>query len=166
MNIDLTEEELRLALDMLYMAEWMLNAHKVGNENHHTEYKLVEQKFWAAAHHSGKFDDLVDYDETHDMYWPTRAFEDDLDEKGFINEYDNDTFWDELANRLARRDAVKQSGGIEKFADLSGEERLMRMFGFEEAYNEEFVRYGLERIYIKRSAHRGKKRSAKGKRRR
>jgi hypothetical protein len=68
----------------------------------------------------------------------------------FLDEYDDDTFWDELAYRLAERDAVQEAGGFERYAELSPMERVERAGRFEELYADEFYENGLEHVRIVR----------------
>ena len=46
----------------------------------------------------------------------------------FIEEFEEDTFWDEPAARLAERDLVREVGGVEKLSKLSVEERVKKGF--------------------------------------
>jgi hypothetical protein len=66
-------------------------------------------------------------------YYPTR----ELEEGGAhdcVDEYDNDTFWAELVDRLVRRDLIQQEGGLEKVMQMSQEERIRKMIRLEEQY--------------------------------
>ena len=151
MNVKLTQEELRLLLEMVYMANWMLSAHKTEEDPLIAPYESVEQKLLETAHRSGNFDDLIEYDAKDKTYWHTSDFDGVIHEKGFIKEYDEDTFWDELAAHLAYRDAIRQAGGFEQLAALPFEEYMRRLIEFEELYNQEFYTYGLERLDIKKT---------------
>ena len=151
MNIKLSTSELRLLLDMIYMAEWMLHAHKTKEDLRTVPYHAVEQRFLKVAHDSGKFEEFIEYDSENDTYWPTRSFEEMLDEQGFIEQYDDDTFWDELTNRMAYRDVAKKVGGEKRLAALPFDERLQQLFAREAYYNEEFYKHGIERLHISES---------------
>lgn len=151
MNIKLSTSKLRLLLDMIYMAEWMLHAHKTEEDPRTIPYHDVEQKILKVAHDSGKFKEFIEYAAENDTYWPTRSFEEALDEQRFIEQYDDDTFWDELTNRMAYRDVAKKVDGGKRLAALPFDDRLQQLFEREAYYNEEFYKHGIERLHIRES---------------
>ncbi len=55
----------------------------------------------------------MDHDVENEFYRHTRDFNEVLDAQGFIEDYDDNNFWEELINRLAVRDVVKKVGGVE-----------------------------------------------------
>lgn len=148
-HIDLSRPEFHRLLHMLYIASWVLDAHKTEDDPRTEPYRRLEQKLFAIAVQNG-FDDLVYYDDEFDTHFPTR----ELEEGGahaFINEYDNDTFWDELINRLAERDVIREAGGVEPYLQLSFEEKIGRLGRQEAFYASEFHESGLDNIQIKES---------------
>ncbi|MDI6791796.1 MAG: hypothetical protein QME81_02850 [bacterium] len=66
----------------------------------------------------------------------------------FIEEYKNDTFWEELIHRLAERDLIRQLGGIKNVAKLSFEECVKKIVVLEEKYAAEFEARGLDGLSI------------------
>ena len=148
MKIDLTKKEYRDLLDVLYVANWVFSAHKVEEDPRIERFEQLEQKFLALSKQM-KFENLVEYDVALDTYFPTREYEETSAAHTFISEYDNDSFWDELAIRLAERDLLKQMGGSEKMANLPKEEMLKKLFQLEEFYGDEFARNGLENLQLR-----------------
>ena len=65
----------------------------------------------------------------------------------YIDDYDNQTFWEELIERLANRDFLAKYGE-EAIQKMSFEERFTKFQEFEERYDEEFEDHGIERIVI------------------
>jgi len=147
MNLSLSPTELRHLLDMLYYANWLMSATKTGKDPRLEPYDQLEQKILALAYQSGHFNDLIDYEAAAATYWPLRAFDDAIEAQGFIAEYDNDTFWEELKQRLASRDLGK-SMPRHQLARLATDERLRRLWEREEAYGDEFATHGLERLQV------------------
>jgi ribosomal protein S8 len=147
MKIDFTKAEYRDLIDMVYIAEWIMNAHKVKDDTRTKRYSKLEQKILSYAEKMG-FSHLVEYAPEHDKYFPTRMFEEASSVHGFIDDYDNDSFWEELINRLAERDLIRQEGGLSTVLRLSVEERLEKQFRLEEKYAVEFEENGLENIRI------------------
>jgi hypothetical protein len=147
-NLNLSTEELRDLIIMTYMAEWVMDAYKTEADPRTARFKELEQKLLKLALEAG-LNDLVMYDEDLKMHFPTRLMEDGT-AREFIDEYNNETFWDELANRLATRDFVKRYGSPEAAWNLPVERRFIELGEIEARYVDEFVDHGLERIKIGR----------------
>ena len=147
MKIDFTREEYRHLLDILYIAHWMLEAHKVGDDPRIVSYSELEQKICSFAQKMG-YADLIEYDSQLQRYFPTREYEDNSLAHTFIGEYDNDSFWEELIERLATRDLARQVGGYEKIPQLSREAFFTRLGHLEEQYSKEFTKNGLDNLKV------------------
>ena len=110
------------------------------------QYKKVEQKILSFAKQYD-CEDLIEYDNNFKEYYPTKAYEDGEYRK-LIEKYDNDTFWDELADRLSLQNLIEEVGE-EKYKKMDPKERLIRYGKFEEKYHEEFKNNGLKNIKFK-----------------
>lgn len=148
MKIDLTRKEYRDLLDILAIANWVLNAHKVDREPRTARYDKLEQKLLALAKEMG-YENLVEHAPEHNRYFPTREYEETSAAQAFITEYDNDSFWEEMTARLAERDLVRQLGGHDRIATLSPEELFEKLGKLEEYYGTEFSRNGLENLQLR-----------------
>lgn len=148
MKIELTRKEYRDLLDVFALATWVLNAHKVKDDSRTEPYNKLEQKFFALAKEMN-YENLVEYAPEHSCYFPTKEYEETSQFFPFIDEYDNDTFWDELVSRLAERDLANQLGGYEKITALTREEMFKRLGLLEEYYGDEFNRNGLKNLYLR-----------------
>ena len=148
MKIDLTRKEYRDLLDVFSIADWVLNAHKVDADPRTARYKNLEQKFFALAKQMN-YENLVEYALEHSTYFPTREYDETSSAQAFIAEYDNDTFWDELTDRLAERDLARQLGGYDRIPALSKEEMFKRLGQLEDYYGDEFARNGLENLQLR-----------------
>lgn len=147
MEIELTTNEYKTLLEMVQIASWILHAHKVEHGPETKVYRDLEQKILSLAKEAG-FENLVEYDRGMKEYFPTREFEEENPAMQFIDEYDEETFWDELAERLASRDLVEEEGE-EKVNEMDPWERATRIESLHGGYLEEFERYGLERLRIR-----------------
>ena len=146
MKIELTENEYRLLLDFVYMAEWVVNSHHVGPRDDVEDYDMLVQKLYSFAAAAG-CGELVHADRETNEYTPTRRFEDTTRAIELLEEYDDDTFWDALISRLAERDVYEQveqdrrdSMGIDEYWERSEP--------IEEAYYQEFRRHSLDRLRL------------------
>ena len=141
MNINLTPDQFKTLMNLIYMGHWMLTAHK---EKPDKVIDAVASHIYSLAKSAG-VESLVDADADNGRFYPTRQFEDLMDES--LCDYDDQTFWDELIDRLASRDFLVKYGET-AIKNMTLEERLTKIGEFEEQYNEEFADHGLERIAI------------------
>ncbi|MDT8305392.1 MAG: hypothetical protein RRC07_05605 [Anaerolineae bacterium] len=155
-EIRVNREELRRLLHMVYIGTWVMTAHARNDDPRAAPYEELEQRLYAVAARHGfagetgnPADDLLDYDEEFKQYFPTRDF-DEGEARAFLDEYNDDTFWDELAYRLAERDAVQEAGGLERYAALPVTERMELTGDFEALYTGEFDENGLDNVRIVR----------------
>ena len=88
------------------------------------------------------------YDEELEKYFPTREHDENSPARPFIDEFEDETFWEELIDRLADRDLLHLLGD-KKILKMSAEERFMAHHDFEEKYEKEFEERGIERLGIK-----------------
>ena len=77
----------------------------------------------------------------------TRECEENSPARPYIDEFEEETFWDELIDRLANRDILREIGE-KKLLSINKEERMKIYFDFEERYQEEFEEHGVERLEI------------------
>jgi hypothetical protein len=146
MNIEINKEEYRLLLDVFHIADWVLHAYKTEEGPETEEYRDLEQKFLALAEEMG-FGHFVAYDREMNRYFPTREYEETTMVMDAIVDYDNESFWEELTERLALRDLIQQEGK-DRVAAMDFNERLIRTESLRERYEKEFKRRGLDRLVL------------------
>ena len=146
MKIHLTKTEYRLLFDLVQIAEWVMNSHKVGDNPKFEPYEKIEQKILSYAKNFG-FENLVMYDKRHNKYFPTREYEDSETDRPFIEEFEEEVFWEELCSRLAQRDLL-QKKGIQKVKEMDPLERLTEEEEIAEEYNNEFIENGIKNLII------------------
>ncbi len=144
MKINITKKEYLTFLEILEIADWVLHAHHAEERSETTKYKEFEQKVFSYAKDMG-FDELVDYASHLKRYFPTREFEETSPGREFIREFEDDTFWDELVQRLVERDLIRQAGE-EKLLSMTPEERFEAEEPLEKRYADEFYHNGLENL--------------------
>lgn len=67
--------------------------------------------------------------------------------KKFIEEFEEEVFWDKLTNNLVQRDLLEEKA-IEEFKKMSGIEVLNQEDKFIEKYDSEFIKNGIKNIRI------------------
>jgi len=147
MKIDFTGKEYRCLLDILIIADWVMNAHKVKDDPRTEAYRNLEQKIFAYAKDEG-LENLIEYAPESKRYFPTREYDEDDQTRAFIEEFENDTFWTELIDRLVERDLITQVGGPENLSKLSFENRIEKTIPLEGKYATEFETNGLDNLKI------------------
>ena len=144
MTLELTKPELERLLEIAYLGEEVLNGHRHegGRSAPHDE---VLEKLHALADEEG-LGYLVDRDEDGATR-PSEAMQVRLDAAGWLQDYDDCVFWDELAVRLAERD-LRDEIGKHAFDALPHHERHERVDALAEAYDKEFDARGIERLRL------------------
>ncbi len=152
MQIELLKKDFRKLLEVFYIADWVLTAFRTSGdeEPYLQEYSAIEQKIFTLAKDYG-YADFVELDKESGLYHPTRIYEDSMEgEHGsikYLKEFETDLFWDELSQRLARRDIVEQLGK-DRFMQMDPFERFQVIEELAEKYTQEFLDNGLEHIRI------------------
>ena len=146
MIINFTKKEYRLLLDILEIAEWVLHSHRTQELEETKKYTVLIQKILSYAEQMG-CEDLIVYDDRLEGFYPTRQFEDESDHMEYIEEFEDDVFWDALAHRLAVRDLVTQVGK-EEYENMEYSERASKILDLEGWYHAEFIESGLVNVKV------------------
>jgi antirestriction protein len=142
MNISLTPEQYKVLLLTTYLGNWMVNAHQVETDK---KFDALASHIYSYAKSFGVAE-LVELDADSGKYYASKDLEELSSES--LDDYDNETFWAELIERLSERDLVAKHGepAIEK---MTIGERFASLDEFEARYDEEFENHGVERLTIK-----------------
>ncbi|MCX5815115.1 MAG: hypothetical protein NTX75_02585 [Proteobacteria bacterium] len=144
MKINFTKKQYETLLKMVYMANSMIDA--VADESEDNEFTVMEEYIFSFAKHFGS-EHYVAYDEKEKRYYPSERLEEDEEVNEYIQNYDDDTFWEKLIFNLSRRDMENKYGEatVEKMSD---EECLVKEQPFAEKYEKEFGKNGLKNLTI------------------
>ena len=135
MNIELTNKEFRLLLDMVYIGNWVLNSAR-GNDRI-VEYDQLQEKIFAhCACVPQNMSSLIQL--WRGNIYPSREYEDGGIHEA-IADYEDAVFFDILAEELARRDMVSEQVSQDDLQEL---QRRM------EEYISEFERNGIQNISL------------------
>ena len=145
MKINITKNQYKLLIEMLFAGNWLINGHRLPDKRL-DNYEQLEQYF-LSFYKEVHMDDYIEYDNKHNCYYHTRKFEDEFFSKKYVEDYDEDTFWEELISRLAMRDMVRDYG-LEQINKMDDSARMEKRFEYEEKYNREFEEHGLEKLII------------------
>jgi len=141
-KIEFSADQFRALVELAYLGSWMVNGIRAPAEQVE-RYSQVEQYLFSLADRFG-LRDVTEMYEPLGAWVPTHAFEERMAER--IAEYDNQTFWDELVERLADRDVFVEYG--EAFRALPVEQQIAKREPVVERYEREFETHGLDRVRI------------------
>lgn len=147
MKINFTKKQYLSLMKLVYLGNWLANASRLQDEQI-KEYEETEGYIFSFAKGFGHSRYVEHEPEDGDRYFPTRYFEEEADVRGLIEDYDNETFWQEAADRFGDRDFIKKYSeeAIEK---MDRDERFVKRMECEEKYEKEFEENGIERMEIK-----------------
>ena len=137
MEISLTKRQFRRLLDMVYIGNWVLNSTR--GDDRIRDYDEVESLLFALARREGM---PVLAEEYMGEVVPSRAFAEGGIHEAIID-YENNVFFDILAEDLARRDMDDVP------IDESNYDELTRRI---DAYIDEFEAHGTDNITVEGAA--------------
>ncbi len=146
MKINFTKKEYQTLVEMLLLADWVITAHEEVEQEETRPYRELRKK--VLAHHKEMgMAEAFKYSPEDDEYFETTAYEASAPHMRFIEEYDEQVFWEELANRLAEQDFVAEEM-LRAEGSRSEEERTERLLELTARYEEEFSENGLDNIQV------------------
>ena len=142
--MDFSKEEYRTLVEAMQLANWVLHAYAEEERKETKNFRELEQKILSFSKDYGMEKD-VHYDKRLEEYLPSRELEEGA--LTYVDDYNNDTFWDELMERLVMRDLIAQIGedGLEA---LSFEQRIEKEEPIRLKYEDEFEKYGISRLDV------------------
>jgi hypothetical protein len=147
MHLRLSDQELATLVEMVSLASNIASWNQKETSNDQVAaFESLESKVLEKAEHSG-LGDWIEFDEESQRFRVKQEMEEKLFYHECYEEFRNESFWDELAVRLADRDLARAIG-FSKWERLSEEERRVRTVAWEKRYWEEFSKRGVERIAV------------------
>jgi hypothetical protein len=143
MKIELNKEQYRSLIELIFLGNWLANGTRTGAEGDEWIEKYEEIEKYILSY-------SVDYDmkelvtEENGDFFTSKMFEEKL--FPLIDEYDDYTFWELLAERLAKRDLIKEIGPVRKITDS----HRKRQYELESTYEDEFEKNGIKDLIIQR----------------
>lgn len=151
-SIPLTKQQFKALMKAVYLGNWMANAWRTKNQK--KEYEGIESYIFSLAPKFG-LDQYVDHEESDGKrYYPTGLFEAETDVDKLHEEYDEETFWDELADRLGERDFFEKHTK-EEIEKMSKNKWFTKLYERIDAISRELNRHGLERLRVVKKQDRG-----------
>ena len=142
-QIDFSEAQLKTLLKLVYLGNWMVNSFQT--DDIEDECDDLESYLLSFAAEAG-LENFVCKENGNQRKYPSSELEDILNV--YIDRYNNDSFWDELIERLAWRDFARRYGEDAK-KEMRQSERLRKIDPIVKKYIDEFSESGIENIILK-----------------
>lgn len=139
MKINFTKKEYQMLVTMVEISDWVMNSFHTTDRIDTQDYRLLRNKILSYAEEMGMKDC---YEKDGDTYYETFEYEENSKQSSFIEEYDEESFWEQLVTRLAERDYDQQYGDEE----VGFKTRVHRFTEIEERYAGEINKFGLLNI--------------------
>lgn len=145
MKIEFTKEQFENLMEMVYLGNWMANAHRT--DDMIEKYEDLESYVFSFAKEFG-LEKYADDEVVEDgKFYPTRFFEEETDINELHDEYDDENFWTELPDRLGDRDFMRKYSK-EDWEKMTQEERFLKRRECEIGWEKELEENGIERLEI------------------
>jgi hypothetical protein len=140
-KIEFTYEQFLQLLRLVYLGKWMASSHLDDPDKSMEDF---EQYIYSHAK-DYEADKFVDFDTTYKTYFPSAMLEDEM--AHIIQDYDDFTFWDELAWQLAERDFTKKFDKAQVLC-MTNEEIFREKNTMADQYFDEFAENGIEHFIV------------------
>jgi hypothetical protein len=107
MKINFTRKEYAALVEMVLLADWVIHAHEVELTDESKPYVALRKKV-LSHHREMGMEDAFQYAPGDDEYYETVDYEESSAHMAFIEAYEERSFWDTLAHKLAQRDLAAQ----------------------------------------------------------
>ena len=142
MELNLNRGQYEKLLELVYLGNWLINAYRT--DDYLEDYADIVSLVFSQVEKAGLEDKAVK-DELGDRYLPSFDFEESLHD--YISEYDSCCFWEELINRLAEREALKEFGSL-PLDKIDLNEFLERKNKYLRVYEQEVEESGLKNFEL------------------
>ena len=139
-TLKFTEKQFQVLRNLVYWGKWMVESRHDYSYDKFMIEEEVEQIIYSATKEKG----ICELNADDNIYFPTSEYEEKM--QLIIDDYDEYTFWEELAYRLADRDTKIEVGG--KFETLTPIEFFEYHHKYLEFYSDEFMNNELDNLKI------------------
>ncbi|NPV00770.1 MAG: hypothetical protein HPY53_05245 [Brevinematales bacterium] len=153
MKVEISENQYKVLTRALSMADIITEAVKEENPEldfNAEEYSDLFEYFTAFCK---DFHSEEDFNKHEGKFYPNRQFEEFIFED-ILSNYEESYFWEELSDKLGRRDMSKKYD-MKSQKEMDNLERFKLLDKFITPYEEEFIENGIMNLYIKKSKERG-----------
>jgi hypothetical protein len=142
MQLNLTKDQYEKLMELVYLGNWLVNSYRA--EDRLDEYDRTAEHILSLAPAAG-FVERVEFDEFEGRYFPSQKFDEDL--RQYVDEYDDDVFWNTLIDRLAERDLIRDLGE-ETVNKMEWDEYNRKVEPYIKKYEKEIDDSGVENLQV------------------
>ncbi|MFC1647340.1 hypothetical protein ACFL1A_03590 [Patescibacteria group bacterium] len=144
-QIPFTKKQFFALMKAVYLGNWIANAHRTDDKK--DEYDSIKNYIFSFVPQFGLQIYMEHQESDGTSYYATVEFEENTDVHKLHDEYDENTMWDELADKLGERDFFEKYTEAE-IKKMSRDERFEKLMECMIKYEDEFIKSGLSRIRI------------------
>lgn len=141
-EVRFSEDQFERLLKLVSIGTVVLSIY--GRKEIEDEFWDIEQFLYSKAEDEG-LEDLYQYDEELEAFAPSEKIEDEIYE--YLNDYNEDMFWQTLCTRLAIRDLERELG-VSKVEEMESQKRIQMLAPLFEKYAEEFEKNGIDNLVL------------------
>ena len=145
-SIEFSREQYQALVGMIEIADWIINSREAEPNESKRAYREVRKAILAKSAEMG-LAHWIQFDAEADDYFETQEYDEIGEHRQLVNEYDEQTFWDNLVDYLSYRDLLAKYGADE-VEKMSIEERHAELSKIQDVYETEFTENGLHRLTI------------------
>lgn len=145
MKIFFTKKQYEALMKMAYLGSWLANACKTGDDRD-MEIENLEEYIFSFAKDFGMQEHVEQAEDEKGRIYPTGDFDEMMSE--YIDDYNEENFWDELVHSLSRRDFLEHYGK-ESIEKMEMSERFAKEQPFIDKYEDEFYDNGVQNLRLK-----------------
>jgi hypothetical protein len=147
MHLRLSDQELATLVEMVCLASNVASWNqKPSADLQMVAFETLESKILERAGHTG-LAEWIEFDEESQRFKVKPEVEEGLFYHECYDEFRNESFWEELAIRMADRDLVRAIG-MPAWEQLTEDERRARTIAWEKRYWEEFAKHGVDHVVV------------------
>ena len=141
MKLELTNEQYKQLMELVWCGNYVFDAVRQMREEDNDAYNEVESIVFKNG--LTLEEDCAVFDEDYEGYLPTEDYANDKGLKEMIADFEDMSFWELLAYRLAQRDVEKKVKGLSnEIAYNAISERI-------DEYSDEFFENDVKNVYVK-----------------
>ncbi|MDH4201045.1 MAG: hypothetical protein OEV66_11805 [Spirochaetia bacterium] len=144
MEITISNKQYEKLVKLIYLGMWIVESHDSKDNNDFIE---IEQLIYSQIKNIPG-SQMIQYDEVTKKYYPSIDFDKDDIIADHLDNYDENCFWDELIDRLTKRDMLKKFG-LENIHNMSHKEVFENEKEIIAHYESAFEESGVLKLFMK-----------------
>ena len=146
MKINFTKKQFKKLLKVIHLGDWMINSNNLPDKmDKECEYLMSYILSFTKQFGLEDYASTLNLDEDGEKIYPSRKLEKEIED--YIEDYNNENFWDELIRRMAKKDFRKKFTEKE-FEEMDAEEIFNEITRIEQEYGNEFYESGIDNLEI------------------